>query len=187
MEFIRKWGDNMDIIISEMLDNYKEDVLRIYEQGIETNLATLEAKCPTWERWNETHMKTGRIVAKIDGSVLGFAAFSRISHREAYAGVVEVSVYVDENKKRMGIGFALLNKLIEIADNNGLWTLQTTILEENEASIQLHEKCGFRKVGYRYMIGKDKFGLWRNTVLMERRSKKIGFEGCDGSCCHMKR
>lgn len=177
----------MDIIISEMLDSYKEDVLRIYGQGIETNLATLETKCPTWELWNETHMNTGRIVAKIDGNILGFAALSRVSHREAYAGVVEDSVYVDENKKHMGIGFALLSKLIEISDNNGLWTLQTTILEENEASIQLHEKCGFRKVGYRHMIGKDKFGLWRNTVLMERRSKKIGFEGCDGSCCHMKR
>lgn len=176
----------MNIVINEMLDSYKEDVLRIYEQGIETNLATLEAKCPTWERWNETHMNTGRIVAEVDGIVVGFAALSRASHREEYAGVVEVSVYVEEKKKHMGIGFALLSKLIEIADNNGLWTLQTTILEENEASIQLHEKCGFRKVGYRHMIGKDKFGLWRNTVLMERRSKKIGFEGCDGSCCHMK-
>ncbi|MGE4213727.1 MAG: N-acetyltransferase family protein [Anaerotignaceae bacterium] len=176
----------MDIVISKIMDSDKDDVLRIYSQGIETNLATFETKCPTWESWKETHMNTGRIVAKVDGIVVGFAALMRVSQREAYAGVVEISVYVDENKKHMGIGFALLNKLIEIADNNGLWTLQGTILEENEASIQLHEKCGFRKVGYRFMIGKDKFGLWRNTVLMERRSKKIGFEGCDGSCCHMK-
>lgn len=177
----------MNIIINEMSDRDKDDVLRIYAQGIETNLATFETKCPTWESWDSTRMHTGRIVAKIDGIVVGFAAFTRVSQREAYAGVVELSVYVDENKKHMGIGFALLNKLIEIADNNGLWTLQATILEENEASIQLHEKCGFRKVGYRFMIAKDKFGLWRNTVLMERRSKKIGFEGCDGSCCHMKK
>lgn len=176
----------MDIIISEMMENDKDDVLRIYAQGIETNLATLEAECPTWEIWNELHLHTGRIVAKIDGAVVGFAALMRESQSDAYKGVVDVNIYVDENKKRMGIGFVMLNKIIEIADNNGFWTLQSVILEENEASIELHEKCGFRRVGYRHMIGKDKFGLWRNTVLMERRSEKIGFEGCDGSCCRIK-
>lgn len=176
----------MEINVVRMTDHDQEDVLRIYAQGIETNLATFETNCPSWESWKKNHLETGRIVAKEDGVIVGFAALSRVSHREVYAGVVELTVYVDENKKRLGIGFALLSKLIEIADNNGFWTVQSSIMEENEASIQLHEKCGFRKVGYRHMIGKDKFGLWRNTVLMERRSKKIGFEGCDGSCCHLK-
>ena len=71
------------------------------------------------------------------------------------------------------MGAALLDKLIEESERNGIWTLQAGILVENVASIHLHEKAGFRVVGKRERIGCMN-GIWRDTVLMERRSKVAG-------------
>lgn len=172
--------------IEKMKVNDWEDVSRIYLEGIESNMATLESKLPDWEFWDKYHLKEGRFVAKEEGSIIGFAALTSTSYRKVYSGVVEVSIYVDSQSRGKGIATALINALIEFADSNNIWTLQSSILEENEGSIQFNEKCGFRKVGYRQNIAKDKFGNWRNIVLMERRSKKIGFEGCDMSNCKMK-
>ncbi|WP_406688047.1 N-acetyltransferase family protein, partial [Rossellomorea vietnamensis] len=58
---------------------------------------------------------------------------------------------------------------------HGYWTLQAGIFPENMASIRLHEKHGFRIVGRRERIGKMD-GVWRDTVLLERRSKTVGVE-----------
>ena len=163
-----------------------ESVSKILQEGIDSNISTLEKDLPTFEVWDKTKRKDGRFVAKKDGRVVGFIALTDYSYREVYSGVAEVGVYVEADSRGEGIGTQLLNKMIEFADNNNIWTLQSNILEENEASIILHEKCGFRRVGYRNKLGKDKFGLWRNLVLMERRSRKIGFEGCDMSCSMFK-
>ena len=116
-------------------------------------------------------MPFGRIVIIKDGILVGWAALSKVSDRCVYEGVAEVSVYVSDHGK--GLRTQLLQKLIEVSESEGLWTLQCGIMRENIASIRLHEKCGFRKIGYRENVGKLN-GVWRDNILMERRSKTVG-------------
>lgn len=114
-----------------------------------------------------------RIVAGIAGKVLGWAALSPVSSRCVYAGVAEVSIYVSQSSQGKGIGSKLLKSLIEISEQHGYWTLQSGIFPENVASPKLHSKHGFRQVGRRERIGKMD-GVWRDTILLERRSSKVG-------------
>ena len=110
---------------------------------------------------------------RADRSVLGWAALSPVSSRTVYAGVAEVSVYVGEQARGRGVGLALLEALVVESEREGIWTLQASIFPENEVSIALHRKCGFREVGRREAIG-CMDGRWRDTVLMERRSAVVG-------------
>ena len=150
-----------------------EIVAEIYRQGIETNNATFQQQIPTWEEWDNGHLKNCRVLASIDNKIAGWAALTPVSGRCVYAGVAEVSVYVADNFRGQNIGKMLLNKLIIESEKENLWTLQAGIFPENIASLTIHEKLGFRKVGYRENIGKMN-GEWRDTVLMERRSKVVG-------------
>ncbi len=172
----------MDCQIRAMEQKDWDDVSRIYRQGIDTNLATFQAECPLYEEWDNSHLKTCRLVAVCD-SVVGWAALTPVSSRCVYAGIAEVSIYVDTAYSGKGIGACLLNELIIQSEQEGIWTLQAGIMGDNLASIRLHEKCGFRMVGYRERLGCDRYGTWRNTVLMEKRSTKIGNNGGACSCC----
>jgi len=147
-------------------------VRAIYEEGIATGQATFETETPSWETWNEDHLATGRLVARKRGQVVGWAALSPVSGRCVYAGVAEVSVYVTEKARGQGIGTALLQALIIDSEEAGIWTLEAGIFPENRASLALHKACGFRQVGYRERLGQLN-GLWRNVILMERRSPQI--------------
>lgn len=146
------------------------EVSLIYKQGIDTGLATLEPRCPTWSEWDKAHLKACRLVTEEDSKVIGWTALTPVSGRCVYTGVAEVSVYVSPEHQGKGIGKALLKKLNRCSEEIGLWTLQSGILQENTASLRLHECCGFRMVGYREKIDRDPAGKWRNAVLMERRS-----------------
>jgi len=148
-------------------------VARIYQQGIDTGDATFEAEVPSWESWDERHLPVGRLVARGNGDVLGWAALSGVSERCVYRGVAEVSVYVAAEARGRGIGRALLEKLVEASEAAGLWTLQAGIFPENRASLRLHEICGFRRVGIRERLG-QLAGRWRDVVLLERRSGVVG-------------
>ena len=148
-------------------------VREIYAQGIATRNATFETLLPEWTEWDARHLAYCRLVALRDAEVVGWAALSGVSSRQVYRGVAEVSVYVAADAQGQGIGSALLAALITESERNGIWTLQAGILCENAASIHLHEKAGFRIVGRRERIGQLD-GQWRNTVLMERRSKIVG-------------
>lgn len=159
------------------------DVSRIYQLGMDTNRATFQTDCPFWEEWNRSHLEPCRLVIAQNGQVLGWTALTAVSGRCVYAGVAEVSIYIDPAAQGQGAGTQLLNALIVDSELEGFWTLQSGILQENEASIRLHARCGFRMVGYRERIGKDRYGVWRNTVLMERRSSSDRFSGecsCSG-------
>ena len=150
-------------------------VAGIYREGIETRQATFETKVPSWDQWDESHHQFARLVLIVDGEIKGWAALSRVSARDVYAGVAEVSVYVRSTSRGRGFGRVLLEALIDEAERNGIWTLQASIFRENEASLHLHSKSAFRIVGYRERIAKLD-GIWRDTVLMERRSSIVGSE-----------
>jgi phosphinothricin acetyltransferase len=149
------------------------EVSAIYEQGIKTGNATFETSAPSWEAWDRGHMKDCRLVAIEEVAVLGWAALTPVSDRCVYAGVAEVSVYVSEQARGRGIGRKLLQELIEQSEKKGIWTLQAGIFPENAMSIKIHEDCGFRIMGRRERIGKMN-GIWRDTLIMERRSSKAG-------------
>jgi L-amino acid N-acyltransferase YncA len=147
----------------------------VYAEGLSTGEATFETEAPTWETWDAAHLPFGRLVAREGGIVKGWAALSPVSSRRAYAGVAEVSVYVGQDFRGGGIGKALLEALVRESEENGVWTLQASVFPENAASVALHRRCGFREVGRRERIGKLG-GRWRDTVLLERRSRVVGVD-----------
>ena len=165
----------MNFVVEQMTADDWERVRLIYEEGIATGQATFETAAPTWETWEAGHLSIGRLVARADGVVVGWAALSPVSGRCVYAGVAEVSVYVTAVARGQGVGKALLNGLIQASENENIWTLQASMFPENSASIALHEACGFRQVGRRERIGQLD-GAWRDTLLLERRSPVVGVE-----------
>jgi L-amino acid N-acyltransferase YncA len=166
-------GLQMDIVVAPMRAEDRNAVQAIYWEGIATDNATFECAVPEWENWDKSHLCEPRLVALLDGNVIGWAALSAVSARGVYAGVAEVSVYVAAGARGRSIGKALLQALVVASELAGIWTLQASIFRENSASIALHRACGFREVGYRERIGRLS-GMWRDTILMERRSEVIG-------------
>jgi len=165
------------VSIRTMTEVYWPQVAEIYREGIETGNATFETIVPMYDKWNATHVQECRIVAFIgEETIAGWAALSPVSSRCVYVGVAEVSVYVGEKYRRQNIGQLLLNALIETSEKKGYWMLQSSVFEENVASVAIHLKCGFRTVGFRERIGRDKYGKWHNTLLLERRSTKAGLD-----------
>jgi len=152
-----------------------ETVRAIYLEGIATGNATFETEAPDWESWNRNHLSFARLVARDDMSIFGWAALSPVSSRGVYAGVAEVSVYVAASARGLGVGRSLLAALVEEAEHNGIWTLQAGVFPENTASIALHKSCGFREVGRRERLGLLR-GVWRDVILLERRSRTTGAE-----------
>ncbi len=148
-------------------------VKQTYEEGIATGNATFQTSAPEWDVWNSSHLAHSRVVAKEGDNILGWAALTPVSGRCVYAGVAEVSVYVSSTARGKGLGKQLLQILIEESEANNIWTLQAGIFPENIPSIKIHEDCGFRIIGKRERIGKMN-GVWRDTVLLERRSKTVG-------------
>ncbi|WP_332034093.1 GNAT family N-acetyltransferase [Kaistella sp.] len=163
----------MEIIFRPMTADDWKNVSEIYRQGIETGNATFQQEIPTYTDWDNGHLKNCRIVAIKDNEVAGWAALTPISGRCVYAGVAEVSVYVADKNRGHKIGHKLLEKLIIESENEKLWTLQAGIFPENIASLKIHEALGFRKIGHRERIGQMN-GIWRDIILLERRSKLIG-------------
>jgi L-amino acid N-acyltransferase YncA len=145
-------------------------VQAIFEEGIATRRATFETEAPSWEDWDGAHLSL-RLVAEEDGEVLGWAALTPYSDRECYRGVAESSVYVAERGRGRGIGRALMERLVRDSEEAGFWTLQAGVFPENEESLALHRRCGFRVVGVRERIGRLD-GEWKDVVLLERRSER---------------
>lgn len=168
-----RYSETVDFLIAEMSPAHWQRVRQIYQEGIETGLATFETEAPSWEKWDRRHLSFGRLVVLSGGTVAGWATLSAVSQRPVYSGVAEVSVYVGAHWRGQGAGRLLLEKLIAESEKNAVWTLQAGIFPENESSIRLHRHCGFRKVGIRRRIAQLR-GVWRDTVLLERRSEVVG-------------
>ena len=164
-----------ETIVESMRPTHWEQIAAIYLEGIATGQATFETSAPSWEQWHRGHLPAPRLIARRGDAVVGWAALSPVSQRRVYAGVAEVSVYVASTARGSGVGRKLLEALIEESERNGIWTLQAGIFPENAASIALHLACGFREVGRRERIGKMN-GVWRDTILLERRSRRAGLD-----------
>jgi L-amino acid N-acyltransferase YncA len=144
----------------------------IYRQGMRAGLATFEVEAPTWQAWDSAHHAEHRLVAEMGDRVVGWAALAPVSTRRVYAGVAEDSVYVANDAQGQGVGGALLSALVAGAEAAGIWTIEAGIFPENGASIAVHQRCGFRIVGVREKLAK-RDGLWRDVVLLERRSPLV--------------
>ncbi|WP_430788969.1 N-acetyltransferase family protein [Virgibacillus flavescens] len=161
------------ILIDEMKKKDAEQVLEIFQEGIDTRNATFETTTPEWEVWDRDHISTCRLVAREYNDVIGWAALTPKSSRKAYAGVAEVSIYLRLASAGKGLGSRLLEEIIKESENHGFWTLKSGIFPENKTSLALHEKYGFRVLGTEERIGKLD-GVWRDVVQMERRSNVAG-------------
>lgn len=148
-------------------------VKTIYQQGIDTGNATFQEQAKDWQEWDASLISSCRLVAELDDRVVGWAALSAVSSRCVYSGVAEVSVYVDTGTRGRGIGHLLLQQLITESEEHGIWTLQAGIFPENKASVAIHLKNGFKKLGIRERLGKMN-EQWRDVLLMERRSRIVG-------------
>ena len=168
----------MTINIRAMTESDWSSVAAVYREGIETGHATFETSVPTWERWDDAHVDCCRLVAELDGDVVGWAGLSVVSDRCVYGGVGEVSVYVGSLGRSKGVGTRLLSALVKASEKSGFWSLQAGMFPENAGSIALHGRCGFRQVGRRERIGKMDLGpmkgRWRDVLLLERRSTTVG-------------
>jgi phosphinothricin acetyltransferase len=146
-------------------------VRRIYAEGIATGDATLEREAPDWDHFDRSHRRDCRFVARAEpgGPVLGWVALTAYSSRRVYAGVAWESVYVGADARGRGVGRALLEAVIEASEAAGLWTLLAGVIAENDASLAVHERVGFRRVGVQRALGRDANGRWRDVALLERR------------------
>lgn len=168
--------DNLNktgFLIREMSELHWPIVAQIYQHGIDTGFATFETEIPSYEQWNRNHISSCRLVGLGDDKVLGWAALSPVSGRCVYGGVAEVSVYVAEKARGLGLGKLLMEELITASEKAGFWTLQSGVFPENIGSIQLHKKVGFRYLGKRQRIGQLD-GIWKDNLLFERRSNIVG-------------
>ena len=163
------------VSVDEMVPGDWPDVSAIYLEGLRTGNATFETLAPTWEQFDRAHLQVGRMVARAGRTMAGWVALSKVSQRSCYAGVAEMSVYVATWAREKGVGDALMKAAIVASEGAGIWTVQGVIFPENKASLRLCEANGFRVVGYREKVGK-RDGKWRDTVLVERRSKVVGTE-----------
>ncbi len=148
-------------------------VRAIYQEGIKTKQATFETSAPSWPEWDAARRPDCRLVARRSNEVIGWAALNAVSRRAVYVGVAEAGIYVTARERGRGVGRMLLNQLIKTSEEAGIWTLQASIFPENEASVGLFHACGFRTVGRRERIARH-YGLWRDTLLLERRSRVVG-------------
>lgn len=161
------------IVFRQMMPSDWPAVAQIYKEGIDTGNATFQTEIPTWEEWDTGHLKTCRIVAELNGKIVGWIALSLVSGRCVYAGVAEVSIYISAQHRGQKIGYQLLKKVIAESEANNIWMLQSGIFLENASSIKIHESLGFRNIGYREKMGKMN-GVWRDVLILERRSRIVG-------------
>jgi phosphinothricin acetyltransferase len=158
--------------VRDLLSLDWEEVAAIFAEGIATGVASFEHEPPPWAEWDAAHPDV-RVVAEVDGRIAGWCALSPVSSRRCYRGVAEESVYVASWAQGRGVGRALLDEVIARSETSGIWTLQAGIFPENKPSLRLHLGCGFRLVGVRERFG-EADGLWRDVLLLERRSEVVG-------------
>lgn len=166
--FAISWGGELVMRIREIRGSDWTRVSEIYGEAIAAGTSTFTEIVPSWSAWNRAHRADCRLVAE-EKEIVGWAALSPVSAGPAYAGVAEVSLYVANEAQRQGVGRVLMKELERQAKNAGIWTLQSSVFRINEPSLALHRACGYRTVGSRVRIARDRFGNWQDTVILEKR------------------
>jgi len=151
-------------------------ILEIYDQGLQLGVATFNTVLPSAQQWDKNHHQFCRIGAYDGDLLVGWAALSPVSSRDCYSGVAEISLYIRNGYKGQNIGSRLLAEANSQSEQHGIWTLYASITSTNTASIKMCLKNGWRIIGTREKIAKDRFGVWQDTIIMERRSKSIGVD-----------
>lgn len=164
----------MNITFREITETDYPQVKKIFAEGIATRNATFQTKPTEWDEWNKGKLPYCRLAALVENEIAGWAALSATSSRHVYRGVNEVSIYISSKYQGKGIGKKLLQVLIDESEKSGVWTLTALIFPENKVSIKMHMDLGFREVGYMERKGQMDDGIWRNVVLLERRSRATG-------------
>ncbi len=141
-------------------------IARIYNEGIAERSATFETR-PRDAAEVEAWLARPVVVAEDAGAVLGWAALSPTSDRACYAGVLELSIYVDAAARGRGGGRALGEAILAAAAEAGAWKVVGKLFPENRASAALVRALGFREVGlHRRHARLD--GAWRDVLVVER-------------------
>lgn len=166
-------------MIDQMFAADWPSVVAIYQEGIDSGNSSFSPHAPSsWEEWSKGRLADCRLVARLNDAVVGWVAVSPAFTRSFYSGVVELSIYVAGQAHGQGIGSMLMQKLISESEQKGLWTLQSLVFPENQASIQLHLKHGFKLLCVHEKLGYMTFGpyagQWRDVALLERRSQVTG-------------
>jgi L-amino acid N-acyltransferase YncA len=144
-------------------------VAAIYNQGIQERQATFETRLHTAEDFGGVLDNSSLLlVAEGEGGVVGWAGVSRFSSKDYYSGVGEASVYVERVARGQGVGSRLLAELEAEAERRGHWKLVGLIFPENEASVALLARQGYREVGVLRHHGRMD-GRWRDVLLVELR------------------
>jgi phosphinothricin acetyltransferase len=149
-------------------------VREIYQAGLDGGQASFETVAPDWPAFDRGKLPAHRLVAELEGVVVGWVAVSRMSERAVYAGVVHHSVYVSPEAQGRGVGSTLLNALVASTEAAGIWTIESGIFPSNVASLRLHARAGFRVIGTRERVGRHPFDGWRDVLAVERRSRRVG-------------
>ena len=147
-------------------------MLAIYSHHIQRGLGDYEFEPLNPEdlkrrRKNMLSRRFPHLVAERDGVVLGYAYAVPFRKRPAYRYAVKHSIYVHQDHLHAGIGRQLLPALIEASAAAGFRQMIAYIDAGNLPSIQLHEACGFQRVGVLPCVG-FKFGRWADSLLMQR-------------------
>lgn len=160
----------MPAVIRPLEPAHWEAASAIYQQALEEGRSTFQTLCPSWVEWDRGHLPFCRLALEVDGRLAGWCALSPTSSRKCYRGVAEVSIYLDRDFRGQGLGRLLLQRLCQESEQQGIWSLYGAVFAQNTPSLHLFRNCGFREIGFRERIARDRFGQWQNTVLVERRS-----------------
>jgi phosphinothricin acetyltransferase len=151
---------------------HAEGIRAIYNRAIESSTATFDMTPRSLSdqlEWIAEHSGAYPAVVALDagGEVVGFGSLSPYRPRPAYSTTVENSVYVHADFQRQGIGRALLDELLQLAEAHGFHAVMARVGGDNEGSVALHAACGFEMVGVEREVGR-KFGRWLDVVCMQR-------------------
>lgn len=140
-----------NITVREADKNSLPHILRIYNQGIEDRIATLEVEhkdLDYMEEWFKCHQERYKVlVAESQDQIVGWASLNPYSHRCAYRGVAELSIYIDREFRNKGIGSLLLRNLEEVAVGESFHKIILFTLPINTLGKGLYNKIGYREVG----------------------------------------
>ena len=149
-----------------------EAICRIYNQGIEDRIATLETEPRTPDerrQWLANRRPRHPVIVAENGSgdITAWASLNVFNAREAYRFVADISVYVERQWRGQGAGRVLLTRLIELGHEHGYHKLVLSAFPFNTGGMALYDKLGFRTVGV-YKEQGQLDGAWVDTIIMER-------------------